>query len=1611
MLTNVFAAVKQTLFRFITAAFLSVFVLLLNLPTDLGRAALLDVLRATLRTAVPGTLSVGRIDTLNLSEVRLSGLSWRDLRSAPFAEGGTLSIKPFHALLGVFVKHRPAPPIELRLQRAWLDAPVLPVEPPTTTPTSPSQPSSTIWKIPRVDIHITEVLSRAAPTVALHRVHLDGGLEIRPDGVTVHVRTFDLDAQYRHLDPIALHLDGNLSAPDPLRVGATLALHNRHLGCTLRIDTARDNSYLAQISHCTLGEGLIDRVLERSASPHLPVVSIDLSATVQQNLTWSARANLNANQQTLRLEGHGTADQQSVIARVEDFSLARAVPELIDAHLDGHIELRHRADQQRHHIIIDTRGLTGTVSNVPLAPIVASLTLDGQRVELLSLRSDTLGLRASGTVDLAHRSPVVSLHADLRSPELSTLPWTHGLASGRLNARVTASGPLDILRANLRLDATRLRVAGVTAGTLSLNGDVTRRPNRTSINARLNGNQVSLPNVVSADSLTASIQGNLEDQLAVNLSAQGDGLLQSLGPLPVAQRHATGPTTANLSASVNLRNPTEISVQLRPSSLSLRGTEATVSGRVTVDRTGRRPPRVALALSTPRSGEITVSHSGDTVQLNAQRFDLAWLHDVVPGLSQLSGVIAGTVRYVPAAPNRSHADLQIERLGVPHFGDVGGHLTLTPEAHSARLRAVLAPLRNDNPARMTLDALVTVPRNQSDSTRWLQGTHSVDLTLHNLDLERLDNLAPAPFLARGVVDLDLHGRPDPTGALALTIGLEARSLVAGIDLTAGLGPVRRLAPAVVPLRMRVAGCTTLHSLDLDTAPLSLRLALAHDFNETPDGPPESCTAAGINRPTLTTLSLDTAGPWSSAFTALSRELTANPSSLSPATQDLARRTTVDLHATVGPLLRLQWPLRLIALPQRNGPPLVLRPPDVPNDTMAQVDLRLHGPLLTANGQLQLSVQGSRVDPIGLTEPYRVEATLGLSPPTNSTLLDTINLDLATLAQVSPTLSRELQGRVEVDVRTSISPSQLRHNGLDAITWRRFDVSTENLALERFAWAQSKGLYGLVNAHVRATGDPHSPVDATVTVRDVRTRFTDDLALAGHAPPRESVRMQARLDARATRHGDTLGLDACLRATLRNSTEPCDPLHPSSPGDESLQLTGHVPVGASLATLGVRLRDATANLSASRFRLDAISGFVPDDLLTNLGGQLDATLAWRGELPNHLQGTVKITNGSATLTTLGEPMRNLDLDLVAQGARLELRALDARMGRGTIHLQGNALLASNPWLIVSLQGRTDTFPVALSGYTWAWIDGAFRLGMVFRNDQARGNLEVETLRALVQEQPSVDLQALSPNPRVFIVGRTQARASAPPRAYPINLSIRSASPIWLRRSDFTLAVRTNLRVRSDRAGLSLSEHIELASTQSWFSIFGKRFDLDRVRVTFDGNVGMNPELDISAHYDSPTAGRLGVAVSGRLAHPTVTFNSTNYPTASQAEILAMIAIGRRDTPSASASGDLFGQAGQAVLSLVSGLLATSLSREFSFLPTIIAEPGAGGGRYGAGVNLGPRVYLQATLSAAGTSAGATTTNSPEFRVLLEYALNEAITLSGSWSTLLNGRWGADVLWSP
>jgi len=1600
--------------RLVALSVLLIVALLLHLPTRLGRAAATEIARAAAADFAPGHVTLRNIARLDPRGLVVEGVTWRDLDGRTLVEDATVSVTTTVGLVRALVGSAPWPAIAVDARAITVFEPRLSKEPPPP-PGTPPRPSAPLPEMRFPDLRLSAATLRntLGYPIEARDVRLSGALRLMPSGVGFTVRSLSLDTRTTPLSPIALRARARGATYPALSVDAALSLSGAPLRCEVSVAPHSGGEMLVGLRDCFVPGATLVQLAQLAPTQTLPDVTVpNLTVRGRPEASWNIDGRVIVGRAPMAVSAFIGSHDRNVTLRFDHASLREAHAEMPDGQIDGVLTFSDQDVGEGHRMSLDALQLRATVAGNEVPPFVATaLYREQQPLQIEALDVPMLRLHAAGTVGI--ESPkAVDVRVTFEPPALESLPWTRGLAAGRVRGRAHITGDLPNLRVDASVLADALAVGAARVRHGEVRGDVALVGGVPRVDAVAILQGASVRGSVEPSDATLHVVGNPMGVLRVRASASGQGLLAALGPAPAG---VPSNVSAQVDATVDLSDRANISARITDAQVNLRGATARIRGSLVLQPSSSASPvRGSLTVDAGASGSLSVAARGDQVAIDARRFDLAWAAPLSPSAQSLSGLIDGNLVVDFASLGRSRGSLTLRELVIPSWGTVSADLNFLRRERDlvTRLHAAITPPGAPEAATLDLEALVPAVRSWSDPAAWMRGLRSVAARAEVADLARFPLLAvaiPRSLRMQGRVVVTANAsRASAEAPITATLGVEGRQLVVGVGLPSLLGREARMIPAVQPLWVRGVLCATLASPRLDDVAPRLRLGITREFNESSSGPPSVCDDQPLMARTLVATDTTLRGPWWTALGAVREALRLRGTPMPARLRAALAAANADAQLTVGPILRSEWPLRTIAIPQADGTPRFIRPPDVPAGTMLHAQVRARGSFLVPNIEVEAEGTAPSLSQIGLEEPLRADVFAALAPREGGTLLDSWAVNLNVRGLTSPNTTRDQQARLESDIRLSTRVSDLNERGTAGLSWDRFDVDTENLRIERFRWARDRGLQGRVAVRLLATDDPRQPVSANVTVEDFRAELPQ--TMQGYVAP--SVR--ARMHAYVRNESGRLRLRTCAIATTAAPMPDCDPDGPLPQApSESVLVIGSVPFTGRIPSVTPDRAGAIFDMIAVGYPLETLTRFVPDDIASDLGGQLQARIHWDGQHPRSPSGRIALSGGRATLTTLGEPMRNLDLLLVAQDSTVRIDHVDFELGRGQLHADGNATLHDDRVALV-LNGRARSLPAVLSGYTWAWLDGSVAVNMDFRDEGAQGRIEIERLSALVQDQPSNNLQPLSEDPNVFIVGRTVLAQPGDVRTYPIDLQIHSQTPVWARRSDFAIAVRTDLRLRYDRAGTALAGTIHQASNQSWYSIFGKQFDLDRVRVTFDGNLALNPELDIAAHHNSPGAGRITVSVTGRLQRPSIVLASESYPAASQAEILAMIALGRRSPAATSSSTDFAAQFAQAVVSLVSGIVASGISREFSFLPTIIAEPtttGAGS-RYGAGVNLSPRLYLQATYSAAGssTSQGTGSSNlSAEFRLLLEYAVSEAITFAASGSS--RGAGAVDVFWSP
>jgi translocation and assembly module TamB len=438
-----------------------------------------------------------------------------------------------------------------------------------------------------------------------------------------------------------------------------------------------------------------------------------------------------------------------------------------------------------------------------------------------------------------------------------------------------------------------------------------------------------------------------------------------------------------------------------------------------------------------------------------------------------------------------------------------------------------------------------------------------------------------------------------------------------------------------------------------------------------------------------------------------------------------------------------------------------------------------------------------------------------------------------------------------------------------------------------------------------------------------------------------------------------------------------------------RLQAQVGMLAPRGELGERLRAAPlfAQLrydgpADAIWRLMAIEHFDltgPLAVAADIGGTLDepairGSLAGSGlRLQSALTGTDvgqvtlkgRFTGSDLTLDTLTG--RTAGNGQVTGSGSVRFAALSTNRGPSFDVRLGarNAMLLSRPDLALAATGPLRIMSDGTSG-------------------TIAGRLAIDSARwRLGQSQASAEL----PNIRTREINRGADVAPASVRAMPWRFLVDAAGPSRIRVSglgiDSEWGADVHLRGTVDAPAIGGSSLL----VQGTYEFAGKRFDLTRGRLQFDGSSPPDPRLDIaaSAAINGLTA---TVTVGGTSLRPEINFSSI--PAMPEEELLSRLLFGDSITqisaPEAlqlgSALASLHGGGGLDPINRLRSAIGLDRLRIVNADPTLNRQTGVAAGKY-----LGRHVYAEIVTDGRGYSA----TN-------LEFRVTRWLSLLGTVSTV-------------
>jgi len=489
--------------------------------------------------------------------------------------------------------------------------------------------------------------------------------------------------------------------------------------------------------------------------------------------------------------------------------------------------------------------------------------------------------------------------------------------------------------------------------------------------------------------------------------------------------------------------------------------------------------------------------------------------------------------------------------------------------------------------------------------------------------------------------------------------------------------------------------------------------------------------------------------------------------------------------------------------------------------------------------------------------------------------------------------------------------------------------------------------------------------------------------------------------------------ADARLTIRNFTrsglaavsEPVDVvtaarLTPAGGDLRALIRRGPTVVGRVLATLTPQ--GAGAGSWTSRLLGGSLGGGIryngPSAVLFSLAALPNQTLTgpiavaadFSGRLDApRVNGLIRADSLTYDNESFGTRLTRMQLRGQFNNDRLAVQ-LQARAGDGTVQAQGNVGLAAASGFPIDLRATLDRARLADSDALAATTSGTVHVTYGPQGGLVQGDLRVPNARYQIIRQGQAEVPELTGvrRKRDLVPGRpTDRPRPAPTGLFRLDIRVRADNQLFVSGMGLDSEWEMDLRVGGTSAAPVIQGGLDIV--KGAYSFAGKRFEITRGRVRFQGGALTDPDIDILASTEAEGI-TANIAITGTGQRPRIAFTST--PALAQDEVLSRLLFG--SSPEnlsateaiqlAAALNSLRGTGGGGLNPLGKLRSATGFDR----LRILGADEAAGRGTaLAAGKYLTDNIYVEIVTDARGFTA-----------TQLEIALSRALSLLTSTGSL-------------
>jgi hypothetical protein len=327
---------------------------------------------------------------------------------------------------------------------------------------------------------------------------------------------------------------------------------------------------------------------------------------------------------------------------------------------------------------------------------------------------------------------------------------------------------------------------------------------------------------------------------------------------------------------------------------------------------------------------------------------------------------------------------------------------------------------------------------------------------------------------------------------------------------------------------------------------------------------------------------------------------------------------------------------------------------------------------------------------------------------------------------------------------------------------------------------------------------------------------------------------------------------------------------------------------------------------------------------------------RGEAPT-LSGGLSLNHGSLVITPLGQQLSSVEARLRFERNVVRIERLSMNDFGGKFEGSGEIALDTLAKARLELGLSFKDFPLRNEGALVSKLTGKLLLRAEVDPDKTRAELTVKDLRVNLPSDLGMGLQDLDPHPSIAVIGEERPPPPEAPHLFELRV-LAQKPPFRVLRSDLNAEVFTDITARYENPTLTLEGSAELKRGN--FELYGRRFELQESRISFDHGDQLDPLVSLHATHKTGNA-EIGVRVEGRLSAPKLSFTHSNPAITDTGTIIAAL-LGVRSGDPAVQNADASGAAAGMLAGATAGLLTERVRRELGgAVPVISMDPSGRG----------------------------------------------------------------------